>query len=76
MRQGFMNHNQILDYRKYTAWQIAYFLNQQCLIIKKYVKNQWVTSNYIPNYEDGHIGKSKDLDFVIYTRYMVYGDNE
>lgn len=76
MRQGFMNHHQILDYRKYAAWQTADFLNQQCLIIKKYAKNQWVTSNYIPNYEDAHIGKSKDLDFVSYTRYMVYGDNE
>ena len=39
-------------------------------------KNQWVTTNYIPNYEEGHIGGSPALDFQSYTRYMVYGDNE
>ena len=52
------------------------FLNEQCLLIKKYAKNQWVTTNYIPNYEEGHIGGSPTLDFQSYTRYMVYGDNE
>ncbi len=76
MRQMFMNHHQILDYRRFAAEQTNSFLNEQCLLIKKYVKNQWVTTNYIPNYEEGHIGGSKDLDFVSYTRYMVYGDNE
>ena len=35
---------------------------------------QWVTTNYIPNYEEGHIGGSPALDFQSYTRYMVYGD--
>lgn len=51
-------------------------MNEQCRLIKKYAKNQWVTTNYIPDYDKGHIGGSKDLDFVSYTRYMVYGDNE
>ena len=72
----FMNHHQILDYRRFAVKQTDDFLNEQCLLIKKYAKNQWVTTNYIPNYEDGHIGGSPDLDFVSYTRYMVYGDNE
>lgn len=76
MRQMFMNHHQILDYRRFAAEQTNSFLNEQCLLIKKFAKNQWVTTNYIPNYEEGHIGGSKDLDFVSYTRYMVYGDNE
>ena len=71
-----MNHHQILDYRRFAASQTNEFLNNQCLIIKKYAKNQWVTTNYIPNYEEGHIGGSPDLDFQSYTRYMVYGDNE
>ena len=71
-----MNHHQILDYRKFAALQTNDFLNEQCLLIKKYAKNQWVTTNYIPNYEEGHIGGSPDLDFQSYTRYMVYGDNE
>lgn len=76
MSQMFMNHHQILDYRRFAAFQTNDFLNQQCRLIKKYAQNQWVTTNYIPNYDEGHIGGSKDLDFVSYTRYMVYGDNE
>lgn len=51
-------------------------MNEQCRLIKKYAKNQWVATNYIPDYDKGHIGGSKDLDFVSYTRYMVYGDDE
>lgn len=74
--QMFMNHHQILDYRRFAAKQTNDFLNEQCRLIKKYAKNQWVTTNYIPDYDKGHIGGSKDLDFVCYTRYMVYGDNE
>jgi beta-galactosidase len=76
MRQMFMNHHQILDYRRFAAEQTTSFLNDQCLLIKKYAKNQWVTTNYIPSYEDGHIGGSKDLDFLSYTRYMVYGGKD
>lgn len=74
--QMFMNHHQILDYRRFAAKQTNDFLNEQCLLIKRYAKNQWVTTNYIPNYEEGHIGGSPALDFQSYTRYMVYGDNE
>lgn len=72
----FMNHHQILDYRRFAALQTTSFLDEQCLLIKKYSKNQWVTSNYIPNYDEGHIGRSETLDFQSYTRYMVYGDDE
>lgn len=75
-RQMFMNHHQILDYRRFAARQTNDFMNEQCLLIRKYARNQWVTTNYIPNYDEGHIGGSKELDFPSYTRYMVYGDNE
>ncbi|MDR0937849.1 MAG: beta-galactosidase [Mediterranea sp.] len=75
-RQMFMNHHQILDYRRFAASQTNDFLNEQALLIKRYARDQWVTTNYIPNYEEGHIGRSPALDFVSYTRYMVYGDNE
>lgn len=75
-RQMFMNHHQILDYRRFAAGVTNDFLNEQSLLIKKYAKKQWVTTNYIPNYDEGHIGGSKELDFVSYTRYMVYGENE
>lgn len=74
--QMFMNHHQILDYRRFAASQTNEFLDEQCKLIKKYAVNQWVTTNYIPNYEEGHIGGSPSMDFQSYTRYMVYGDNE
>lgn len=61
----FMNHHQILDYRRFAASQTNDFLNEQCLLIKKYAKNQWVTTNYIPNYDEGHIGGSPSLDFKV-----------
>ena len=74
LKQWGMNYHQIMDYRRFAASQTNDFLNEQCLLIKKYAKNQWVTTNYIPNYSEGHIGGSPDLDFVSYTRYMVHGD--
>lgn len=74
--QIFMNHHQILDYRRYAALQTNSFLDEQCRLIKQHAEGQWVTTNYIPNYEEGHIGGTPSLDFVSYTRYMVYGDNE
>lgn len=74
MHQQLMNPHHILDYRRFASNQTDIFLDRQCLIIKKYAKNQWVTTNYIPSYSEGHIGCSKELDFVSYTRYMVYGE--
>ena len=74
--QAFMNHHQILDYRRFAARQTCDFLDEQCRHIRQYAVGQWVTTNYIPNYEEGHIGGSRELDFTSYTRYMVYGDNE
>lgn len=74
--QMFMNHHQILDYRRFAASQTNEFLDEQAKLIKQYSNNQWVITNYIPNYEEGHIGGSPNLDFQCYTRYMVYGDNE
>ena len=34
--QMFMNHHQILDYRRFAAAQTNDFLNEQCLLIRKY----------------------------------------
>ena len=75
-RQQFMNPHQILDYKRYAAWVTNDFIDSQCRLIKKHARNQWVTTNYIPDYDRGIIGGSPSLDFVSYTRYMVYGDNE
>ena len=76
MAQMFMNAHQILDYKRYAAHVTNDFLDEQCRLIKQYAHDQWVTTNYIPDYDRGIIGGSRQLDFVSYTRYMVYGDNE
>lgn len=76
MSQWGMNSHQILDYKRFITDEMASFLDEQTAVIRKYIlPTQWITTNYIPNYEDGHLRKSDNLDFHAYTRYMVYGDN-
>lgn len=69
-----MNLNQRLDHYRFVASETSTFLDDQARVIKKYASpTQWVTSNYIPSYGGGYIGMSKELDFVTYTKYVVYG---
>ncbi len=69
-----MNLNQILDHTRFVNEETATFLDDQARVIRKYaLPEQWITSNYIPNYESGYIGMSRELDFVTYTKYMVAG---
>lgn len=73
----FMNPHHILDYRRFASLQTANFLDEQSRCIKQYAnKNQFVTTNLIPTYDEGHIGIYNDLDFHSYTRYMVFGDDK
>ena len=74
--QLFMNNHQRLDYRRFCAEETATFLDEQARTLRKYIsRNQFITTNYIPSYDDGHLNASKELDFCTYTRYMVYGEN-
>lgn len=74
--QLFMNGHQILDYRRFITDEMASFLDEQTKLIRKHIAaDQWITTNYIPTYSDGHVRKSDELDFHSYTRYMVYGEN-
>jgi Beta-galactosidase len=74
--QLFMNSHQVLDYNRFITDEMASFLDAQALAIRQYAgKEQWITTNYIPLYEDGHLRKSDELDFHSYTRYMVFGEN-
>lgn len=69
------NPHQLLDWRRFCAFEAASFMDEQAVELRKYTgPDQWITSNYIPNYADGHFGQSRQLDFNSYTRYMVYGD--
>lgn len=69
----FMNHHQILDlFVRFAAAQTNDFLNEQCLLIRKYAKNQWITTNYIPNYDEGHIAVVCTRFPELYTLYGVW----
>jgi beta-galactosidase len=71
-----MNLNQRLDHYRFVAQETSSFLDDQAREIKKNsTPAQWVTSNYIPSYGGGYIGKSSQLDFITYTKYMVYGED-
>ncbi|MDP4290757.1 MAG: beta-galactosidase [Bacteroidota bacterium] len=76
-KQWGMNLNQRLDHYRFVASETSSFLDDQAREIKKYASpRQWITSNYIPSYGCGYIGASKELDFLTYTRYMVYGEDQ
>jgi len=70
-----MNLYQRLDHTRFGDDETATFLDDQAKTIRKLSSNQWITSNYIPMYDVRYIGESKELDFVSYTRYMVYGED-
>jgi len=69
-----MNLHQRLDHERFADQETATFLDEQANAIRKYASpSQWITSNYIPMYDTGYPGMSRELDFTAYTRYMVYG---
>ena len=70
-----MNLHQKLDHSRFSDSETASFLDEQAVAIRKFASSgQWITSNYIPMYDVGYVGMSHELDFVSYTRYMVYGE--
>ena len=73
-KQWGMNLHSQLDHYRFADYETASFLDEQAVEIKKFSNpSQWITSNYIPMYDVGYVGMSKNLDFEAYTRYMVYG---
>jgi Beta-galactosidase len=74
--QMFMNSHQILDYNRFITDETVSFLDEQAIAIRKHADpRQWITTNYIPEYSDGHLRRSDELDFHSYTRYMVFGEH-
>ena len=68
------NPHQILDWKRFRAGETTSFLDEQALELRKYcIANQWITSNYIPSFDAGHVGQSHHLDLYSYTLYMVSG---
>ena len=72
-----MNLHQRLDHKRFADEETSSFLDEQARVIRKFkMPGQWITSNYIPMYNVGYVGQSRELDFVSYTRYMVYGGDK
>jgi beta-galactosidase len=75
-KQWGMNLYQRLDHSRFCDYETSSFLDEQAQTIRKYsVASQWITTNYIPYYDARYVGASKELDFISYTRYMVYGEH-
>ena len=72
-----MNLYQRLDHSRFCDDETATFLDEQARVIRSQTgRNQWITTNFIPMYDARFIGADKELDFITYTRYMVYGEHE
>ncbi len=64
----------ILDFRRFSADQIAKFLNWQTALIRRHATPaQWITTNYISNIGNADPRRSDALDFISYTMYPVSG---
>ncbi|HKQ51403.1 MAG TPA: beta-galactosidase [Pyrinomonadaceae bacterium] len=64
----------ILDFRRFSADQIAKFLNWQAALIRRHaLPSQWITTNYISNIGNADPRRSDALDFISYTMYPVSG---
>lgn len=73
-KQWGINLHQKMDHYRFADTETATFLDEQARMIRKYSSpDQYITSNYVPSYDNSYIGMSKELDFETYTRYMVYG---
>ena len=68
------NPHAILDFRRFTADEAAGFISFQADLLEDIVsEKQWITTNFMPGHLAVDPRKSKDLDFVTYTKYIVAG---
>lgn len=69
------NPHAILDFKRYTADAAANFvLWQQDLLKKQVSADQWVTTNLMADHSIVDPLRFKEMDFITYTKYMVFGD--
>ena len=68
------NPHALLDLRRWFADEAADYLRFQAGVLRRYVKNQWVTSNFMMNFNLVNPALSeKDLDIMTFTMYPVSG---
>lgn len=68
------NPHAMLDFKRFSAHQVADFVNFQCRILRQIIdKSQWITTNTMPYHLPVDPILMKDLDFHSYTRYLITG---
>jgi beta-galactosidase len=68
------NPHSMLDLHRWFASEAADYLRFQASTLRRYVKNQWITTNFMMNYELINPALSeKDLDILTFTMYPVSG---
>ncbi|MGA8030563.1 MAG: beta-galactosidase [Bryobacteraceae bacterium] len=65
----------VLDFRRWFAHEAADYVNMQATVLRRYSKNQWITTNFMTLHEDVDPSLSaKTLDVFTWTHYPVHGD--
>jgi len=68
------NPHAVLDFRRFSADEVADFMHFQAAILRKYIReHQWITTNLMPEHTPVDPSRMSKLDFVTYTRYLVAG---
>ncbi len=68
------NPHAMLDLHRWFAAEAADYLRFQTSVLRRYVKNQWITTNFMMNYDRVNPALSqKDLDIMSFTMYPVSG---
>ncbi len=68
------NPHAILDFKRFTADEVASFVLFQQKILRKYVSpQQWITTNLIPDFNPVDPNRMAALDIMTYTKYLVAG---
>jgi len=67
--------HEVLDFRRWFAHEAADYLNMQATVLRRYAKNQWITTNFMSMHGDvDPVMSSKTLDVFSWTHYPVHGD--
>ena len=68
------NPHAMLDLHRWFAAEAADYLRFQASVLRRHVKNQWITTNFMMNYDLVNPALSeKDLDIMSFTMYPVSG---
>ena len=65
----------VLDFERWFAHEAADYIRMQATVLRRYSKNQWITTNFMALHEDVDPSLSQDsLDVFSWTHYPVHGD--